>query len=160
MCLFLTSTHKDKRPYYCFSPILCVLGLWDKSTCCCPVCIKTKPLTSWSGPEDVKEMIAAPELQTEFHYPQWVQKHTSNICMRSHILPHSDDIDLFVWTGTLTPDSHQTLISMILMGGMSSLGRARYMWTLTFLIIESLCKISQGSFKWPFTPFPLKWFWS
>lgn len=89
-CLFLTATHKDTRPYYCFSPILCVLGLWDKSTRCCPVCIKTKPLTSWSGPEDVKEMIAAPELQTEFHYPQWVQKHTSNVCMRSHILPRSD----------------------------------------------------------------------
>ncbi len=58
-------------------PILCVcfLGLWDTSTRCCPACMKTKPI-SWSGPEDVKEMIAAPELHTEFHYPQWVHRHT------------------------------------------------------------------------------------
>ncbi len=38
--------------------------------------MKTKPLISWSGPEDVKEMIAAPELQTEFHFAQWVHRHT------------------------------------------------------------------------------------
>ncbi len=87
------------------------------------------------------------------------QTHRSNeyrlwVCMRSHV--YLDNIDLFVWTGTLTPDSHQTLISMILMGGISLSGKGRYEWTLTFLIIRKSLQDFTRVLYMAFYPFSME----
>lgn len=152
-----------------FSPhfvCVCFLGLWDKSTRCCPVCMKTKPLISWSGPEDVKEMIAAPELQSEFHYPQWVHRHTDVMntdCVYACVHTFSCTLVILIYLCE-QGHWHPILIRHWFRWswweecchrereGMSGLW---YFW-----LSERIYKISQCSFKWPFTPLSWKWFWS